>query len=144
MDHFRSGNRSSIRVSWREWCVSDTSWDVDSFLWGSLLIAFVVLVSALVSSNGSRTGVYESSLHILYAFSLAGIWLVDMTLWQEVNKCWLTVPRLTPLYKLASGPLFWLLLPSCFLVFFALSALAAFAWPSLSSLILYPSCNHDL
>jgi hypothetical protein len=91
-----------------------------------LLIAFVVLVSALVSSNGLRTGVYESSLYILSAFSPAGIWLVGVIFCQEVNKCWFTVSRLASLYKLASGPLFWLLLPSCFLVFFALSALAAF------------------
>ena len=144
MDHSRSENRHLLGFLWRGWYVFDTCWDVDSFLWGSLLIAFVVLVSTFVSSNGSRTGVYESSLHILSALSLAGIWLVDVTFWQEVNKCWLTVSRLTPQYKLASGPLFWFLLPSCFLVFFALSALAAFAWPSLSILILCPLCNHDL
>ena len=73
-----------------------------------LLIAFVVLVSALVSSNGLRTGVYESSLHIFSTFSLAGIWLVGVIFCQEVNKCWSMVSRLTSLYKLASGPLFWL------------------------------------
>ena len=119
-------------------------WDVDPFLRWSSSDRFYRLVSALVSSNGSRTGVYESSLHILSALSPTGIWLGGVIFCQEVNKCWTTVSRLTSLYKLASGSLFWLLLPPCFPVFLALSALAAFVWPSPSSLILCPLCNHDL
>uniref|UniRef100_A0A2N9G9I8 Aminotransferase-like plant mobile domain-containing protein n=1 Tax=Fagus sylvatica TaxID=28930 RepID=A0A2N9G9I8_FAGSY len=69
-----------------------------------LLIAFVVLVSALVSSNGLHTGVYESSLYILSAFSPAGICCLRLTIALESDPLSSLQPRPGKLARYVNTP----------------------------------------